>query len=392
MMNKILSCCLLVCTGLWLSSCKEESVGHTSACFSFRADSSTLHPKAVLLQNLVNSYVKKGLPGMALLLHDSNGTWVGSAGKADIGKGVRFEPCHVSKAASITKLFMGALAFKLMEEGYFKEDDLISKYISASHIKKIRNAGQVTVKQLMNHSSGIYDVIKDQGFYLAVLNNPNHYWTQHELLEYVYDKPAVFPAGSSAKYSNTNTLLLSMVIEGATGRPHASLLREKIIHPLGLSNTFYHYHDALPNTTAQGYYDLYNNGSIVNVSNFITGSGNGYGGLHSNVFDLYTFMDALLQKKTLLQPSSLQEMLNIQRYDESTGFGQGILEKFGVKGVGNTGIGHTGRDLGYSADLFYFKKNGSIMCFLINYGTDGQSGLRDVFRQFESELVDIVLQ
>ncbi|MBX7204347.1 MAG: beta-lactamase family protein [Bacteroidia bacterium] len=375
-----------------LAACKKDLVSGSSVCTSLVADSSANHPKAAALQMLLNEYVKQGLPGIALLIHDSNGTFTGSAGKADIAKGVNFEPCHVSKAASITKLFMGVLALKLVEEGKLELDKPIKEYLPSKYISAIHNADKATVRQLMNHSAGIYDVIKDQGFYLAVLNNPNKHWTQDELLEFVYNKPAQFACGTKAQYSNTNTLLMSLVIEYATGRKHYDLLHEKVIWPLGLTNTYYHYHDALPSTTAQGYFDLYNNHSIVNVSNYITGSGNGYGGLHSNVFDLYTFLDALLVKKTLLQPATLQQMKTFAFHDENTGYGLGMLEKFGIKGPGNTGIGHTGRDLGYSADLFYFEKNGTIMCFLINYGTDGQSNLREVFRNFESSLVDIVLQ
>ena len=372
-------------------SCKQDSVKHTVMCTDGRADSSTTHPKAAALNYLMQSYVKKGLPGMAVLVHDANGTWTGSAGQADIGRNIDFEPCHVSKAASITKLFVGTLTMKLVEEGVLQLDQKISTWIPGKYLKKIKNANEATLRQLLNHSSGIYDVVKDEGFYLAVLNNPNKNWTPDELLEFVYNKDAVFPCGSKFGYSNTNTLLVGMVIDYATGRPHHELLHEKILDPLGLRNTYYHYHDPLPSTTAQGYFDLYNNGTIVNVSNYITGSGNGYGGLHSNVFDLYTFLDALLVKKSILQPATLTEMTNMSGYDENRGYGLGCLEDFGEKGPGNTGLGHTGRDLGYSCDLFYFKKNNTIMCFLINYGTDGKSNLRDVFRAFESELVDVVL-
>jgi D-alanyl-D-alanine carboxypeptidase len=61
-----------------------------------------------------------------------------------------------------------------------------------------------------------------------------------------YKKDPAFAFGSKSRYSNTNFLLLSMVIDKATGRSHSDLLKEKIIHPLGLNNTYYYYHDALP--------------------------------------------------------------------------------------------------------------------------------------------------
>ena len=95
-----------------------------------------------------------------------------------------------------------------------------------------------------------------------------------------------------------------MVIEAQTGKKHADLLKQYVLNPLGLKQTFYQPHDQLPNSVAQGYFDLYNNHTIVNVSNLVTGSGNGYGGIYSNLFDLYKFADALMLKETLLKSSS----------------------------------------------------------------------------------------
>jgi hypothetical protein len=67
----------------------------------------------------------------------------------------------------------------------------------------------------------------------------------------------------------------------------------------------------LPSSVAQGYFDLYNNNTIVNVSNIVTGSGNGYGGIYSNVFDLFTFINSLLINKTLLSVKSLNNNADI---------------------------------------------------------------------------------
>ncbi|NJO24608.1 MAG: beta-lactamase family protein [Bacteroidia bacterium] len=183
--------------------------------------------------------------------------------------------------ASITKLFMGTLVFKLMEDsansglGYRSLHQPVTAWIPHNITDKLANGRTVTLGQLMNHESGIPDLIEEDDFYLAVLNNPNKKWTQEELLKFVYDKPAAFPPGDTAIYSNTNTILVSMIIEYATGRKHNELLREKILMPLGLSHTYYQPHDALPHSVAQGYFDLYNNQTLVNVSNIVTGSGNG---------------------------------------------------------------------------------------------------------------------
>ncbi|MFN4123306.1 MAG: serine hydrolase domain-containing protein [Flavobacteriales bacterium] len=349
------------------------------------------HPRATTYQNFINDYVKKGLPGISLLIEDEDGIFVGAAGKADLENNIDFTPCHISKAASITKLLVGTLTLKLQEDGKLSLDDPIEKYIDQNTIDRIDGASGKKIRQLMNHTTGIFDVITSSKFYLAVLNNPNKAWTQEELLRFVYGETAEglnnpYPAN----YSNTNTLLLSMCIDKATGESHAKLLRSKILEPLQMGNTFYQSRESIPNTAAQGYYDLYNNNRVVNVSNLITGSGNGYGGIYSNVFDLHRFIKALFAEKTILNEASLAEMFNTTQEDDDFFTGAGTVKKFTQKAA--YGIGHTGRDLGYSANLFYFPERNVVITFFVNYGTNGDSRLRPIFRTFESELTDLVLQ
>ncbi len=98
----------------------------------------------------------------------------------------------------------------------------------------------------MKHETGIPDLIYEDAFYLAVLNKPSKKWKPEELLSFEYDKPAEFKPGDTAIYSNTNTVIVAMVIEAATGRKHADLMKEYVINPLGLKNTYYQPHDVLP--------------------------------------------------------------------------------------------------------------------------------------------------
>ena len=215
-------------------------------------------------------------------------------------------------------------------------------------------------------------------------------WKQEELLRFVYhDKPLFIP-GDTAIYSNTNTILVTMIMEAATKRKQEDLLREKLLEPLNLHQTYYQPHDVLPNSVAQGYFDLYNNNTLVNVSNLVTGSGNGYGGIYSNLFDLQKFINAVLVNKSFLKSSSLALMETYGKTDESNRYGYGIMKKF-IERETNAGIGHSGRDLGYTANLFYFPAKGVTHIFLINYGTDGKSNLRESFYQFQEELLDITL-
>ena len=390
---------LLLIFSLFLASCRKAQIGQTRSAGvpSPWNDTSSLHPKHAAYTDLLNKYRKQGLPGISLLVRDASGTWIGASGKADIGNGIDFIPGTVSKAASITKLFMGTLVFRMMEDsgrtgiGYLALHKKISDWLPASVTGKLANGNQITLGQCLKHETGIPDLIEEDAFYLAVLNNPNKKWTQLELLEYIYEVPALFAPGDTAIYSNTNTILVTLVLEAQTGKKHAQLLKDYIVNPLGLQQTFYQPHDDLPNSTAQGYFDLYNNQTIVNVSNLVTGSGNGYGGLYSNVFDLYQFADALFIKQTLLKPSSLSIMQTYGKPDDTNLYGYGIQKSFLDQGL-NAGIGHKGRDVGYTANLFYFPNKGVLHIFFINYGTDAESNLKDVFRAFQEELVEISLQ
>ena len=390
---------LLLLFAQLLYSCKKMLIPDTTGKSPETpwADSSARHPRNEVYLNLIIKYNKLGLPGISLLINDKYGTWIGSVGKADIQNNISFEPGQVAKIASITKLVIGTLVFKMMEDsansgiGYKELNEKINTWLPEATLKKIANGTKVTLGQLMNHESGIPDLIEENDFYLAILNNPNKKWSQTELLNFICGSPAVFSPGDTAIYSNTNTLLISMILEKISGRNHAALLREKILQPLGLVNTYYHPHESLPSSVSQGYYDLYRNHTLVNVTNFITGSGNGYGGIYSNVTDMNLFLDALLIKKKILSEQSLALMNRFGKTDGNNRYGFGIMKKFIDRGE-LAGIGHSGRDLGYTANLFYFPSKNVSHALIVNYGTDANSYLKETFLQFQSELLDITLK
>jgi len=385
---------------IFSQSCKKADITRPSTLNCPLEDKSIyqVNPKSARYQSLIEEYVKKGLPGIILLVKDDNGFYIGSAGMADIKEGIKLQPCHISKIASITKFMLGVAILRLEEKGVLSLNDPISKYIPKDKLDKIGNGNQpLTIRNLMNHTSGIYDVITDQGFYLQVLNNPAKHWTADDLLKYVYNRKAMFafsPADTAA-YSNTNFTLLSMIVEAATGKPHSQVLHEEVIDQLGLNDTYYFWHDPLPEgMIAQGYYDLYNNGNLENLSNWNTGSGNGYGGVYSTVWDMYLFIDALYVKKTLLTQASLDEMLVFHHTIESRKqLGVACFKDFIDIGdpTKDFAWGHRGRDLSYSADLFYFPEHHAIMSMIVNYGTDGNSPLRPVFKEMRDKVAEIIV-
>ena len=391
---------IILCSIVVVFSCKKEDItsSTSSNCTLNSSQSSKTHPQSVAFQALLDEYTKKGLPGINLYIKTPKGLFIGSSGMADIEKNIPLSACHVSKAASVTKIFLAVTLMKLQEDGLLKLDDPISKYIDAGKLSKIANCDKpLTIKNLMNHTSGIYDVISDQGFYLQVLNNPAKHWTADDLLQFVYGKDADFEFDPvrSAGYSNTNYLLLSMIIEKATGKPHGAIMHEKIIDKLKLSNTYYHWHDALPSDiVAQGYFDLYHNNSLVKLSNWNTGSGNGYGGLYSTVEDLAKFIEALFGDKTLIAQSSIDQMLVFHSTIENRKhLGVGCYKDF--IDIGNPdkdyAYGHRGRDLAYSADLNYFSLHQATMSLMCNYGTDSASDLKDVYVEFRDQVAKLIV-
>jgi D-alanyl-D-alanine carboxypeptidase len=127
------------------------------------------------------------------------------------------------------------------------------------------------------------------------------------------------------------------------------------------------------------------------VVNFIPASGNANGGVFSNVFDLQKFIEGVLIDKTVLSENTLDLMNTYGPSDEVNNYGFGIMKKFNDRGE-NFGIGHSGRDLGYSADLFYFPTKGFVMNFFINYGTDSDSFLKQIFKDFENDVMAEMLK
>lgn len=379
-----------------LFSCSKIDIPPTTTCtddVSFVINEN--HPKAAAIKTLMNDYVAQGLPGMSVLINDDDGFWIASAGYADLENQIIMQPCHINKLGSVTKMMLGTLVWQLIQDGAMNIDDPISQHIPEV-AEKIENGSDITVAMLINHTSGIYDVAGDLNFNLAVINDFSKHWTSEEIIKYLEGKPATHLPGETKRYSNSNTMLVGLIIDKVAGRHHSAFLQSRILDPLGMENTVYYNYEndfPLPNL-AQGYLDFHNDGGdIQNISNLNPGSGNGYTGVYSTVTDLYKFINALLREKTLTTPENLELIFNNMVTAENSsweGSIGGIHNEFRNEFSDSIKVyGHAGGDIGYSANLNYMPHNNTIVAATYNYGTNLSSPLRSVLGEFQRALYQI---
>lgn len=161
--------------------------------------------EAKTLDELVVEGFEQGLPGVILLV-DRPGTgrdFLDAKGSADREAKLDLTPDARFRVASNTKSFVGLALAQLEIEGVLQLDDPVSKWLDAEVIAEIANAESATLRQLLNHSSGIYDYLDDD-FEAATEADPKHVWTIDETLAYAHGKAAAFPLGEGHEYSNTN--------------------------------------------------------------------------------------------------------------------------------------------------------------------------------------------
>ncbi|MFK7947049.1 MAG: serine hydrolase domain-containing protein [Saprospiraceae bacterium] len=397
--KKLINIILVIISLSSIISCSKVDIPPTTTCtddVSFVINEN--HPKAAAIQTLMNDYIAQGLPGMSILINDDDGFWIASAGYADLENQIVMQPCHINKLGSVTKMMMGTLIWQLIQDGSMNINDPISKHIPEV-AEKIENGDDITVAMLVNHTSGIYDVAGDLGFNLAVINDFSKHWTSEKIIKYLEGKPATHSPGETQRYSNSNTMLVGLIIDEVAGRHHSALLQNRILEPLGMESTVYYNYEnnfPLPNL-AQGYLDFHNDGKdIQNISNLNPGSGNGYTGVYSTVTDLYKFMNALLREKTLTTPENLDLIFGSMTMDENSsweGSIGGIHNEFRNNFSDSLKVyGHSGGDIGYSANLNYLPHNNTIVAATYNYGTNLRSPLRDVLVEFRRKLYEICVE
>ena len=212
-------------------------------------------PLEVRLQAKLDSAYKQGkFPGATLGVAFADGkTLAFAVGMADTSKREAMKSASLMPQGSVGKTYVAAVALQLVDEGKLVLDAPVSRYLGKEPwFHRLPNAEAMTVRQIMNHTSGLVRYEFDDRFLADLLKDPYRVWQVEEQLAYLFDKPAPFAAGQGWDYSDTNYLVLGLIIEQLTGHKLNDEIQRRVIRPAGLRETIPNDKPVLPGVV-QGY-------------------------------------------------------------------------------------------------------------------------------------------
>jgi len=307
------------------------------------------------------------------------GIWLVAKGKADIETGQLAQIKDKTRLGSITKTFVATAVLQLVDEGKIGLDEAANKYLSF-----MPGESKVTVRQLLNHSSGIFDAENDDPIFAKAVNeNPSRRLFPQEIVEVSLAHEPYNQPGKGAHYSNTNYKLLGMIVEEVTGKELGVVIQEKIIDRLGLSNTVFATQPDIRGDHLHGYAVL--ESETIDVTTqpsiwILWASGN----MVSNLQDQKEWARAL-GRGTLLSKKTYEEMMSWIEIETRTGkieYGLGVFK------VGDSFIGHAGVVTGYYGRIAY--DPGTDITIVLFFNQLGAKEDVDVYESFLHELIDIL--
>jgi D-alanyl-D-alanine carboxypeptidase len=299
-------------------------------------------------------------PGATLGVVLANGEAFGLAvGFSDRETKARLKANNRMLAGSVGKTFAAATALQLVKEGKIGLDDKIEKYLGGEPwFLRLPNAKEITVRQLMNHTSGLVRYEFKERFTKDLTANPEKVWKPAELLAYLFDEKAPFEAGKGWDYSDTNYIVLGMIIEKVTGRKFYDEANHRVLKPLKLTDTIPQDGPKLqgvvqgyagPNNPFGGRDEMIQAGKFsINPQFEWTG-----GGYASTAQDLARWAKMIYEGKAF-SPDLLPQVLNgvpAPMIGREARYGLGVIIRQTPAG---TSYGHSGFFPGYMTDVMYF--------------------------------------
>lgn len=293
-------------------------------------------------------------PGAAMLVARGDDVLFRRArGLADIELGVPLAPDQTFRIASVTKIFTAATVLKLAEQGRLSLDDPLAR-----HLPDFPGADGFTIRQLLNHTAGVSDIVSDlqPGFLRRDL-------TTDVVVAEIAKRPPAFAPGARMAYSNAGYILLGAVIEKVEGKPWHVVLDERLLQPLGLTGTRY----GTDGPIVPGRVSGYTTGQDRTVRNagYINASGPAAAGaLSSTVDDLHRWMRALATGEAI-GADGFQQMSTPPTLPDGTtsGYGFGVYD-WRLRGLAM--IGHTGQIDGFATMAAYIPEHDITIVVLAN--------------------------
>jgi D-alanyl-D-alanine carboxypeptidase len=284
-----------------------------------------------------------------------------TTGLADLKTNVQLKSSDRLLAGSIGKTFVATLTMFLVQDGKLNLDDKVEKYLGGEPwFAKLPNAKDISLRMLLNHSSGIENHVDNQSFEKQLLKSASRSIGYEELIAYVLNRRPLFPAGTGFNYADTNYILIGMVIEKVTGRRLYDLVSERILKPWKLDRTIPSDTITLPDV-ANGYLE----GKPVIVDGKFTINPQwewAGGGFASNAEDLARWASELYGGD-VLSPKSLEEMFSSTSTGEGSTYGLGTMV---TRSRWGRAYGHDGEFPGYLSDVRYYPKYKVAIAVMVN--------------------------
>jgi D-alanyl-D-alanine carboxypeptidase len=294
------------------------------------------------------SFEQSGVPGAIAAIRTPEGTWVSTLGVANKASGKPMRANMHHRIGSVTKTFTATLLLKADAQGRLSLDDTIDQYV-----KGVPNGDEITLRQMANMSSGIASYTADKQWAKEALSHPRRVWKPRELARIGIKDSPVFDPGKGWQYSNTNYVLLGLVLEQVTGKPIGKLYQKEIIEPLNLRETSFPGADpSLPKPYDHGYtLQGQSKGKLADATHWSPSWSWTAGAMISTVEDLLVYGRALGTGEDLLPPEQQAERLTSFLYGlkpntPQRAYGLGLVDQRGW-------LGHTGEVPGYNTSLYY---------------------------------------
>lgn len=319
--------------------------------------------------SLLESFrLETGSPGVVAMISKPGVTWAGAHGVANLASKTAMSTCHQFQVGSIGKMFTAATVMLLQEEGRLDLDEKVATYLPELR-GKIEHVDVMTVRQLLNHTAGVPDYYYMADYIFDLMNRPGSVDRSAEaaLKKYNYGKKADFEPGRGWAYSNSGYVILGWIVEEVEGRPFPEVVKEKVIDPLELRDTYMEHCDNPRKAT--DYVDLSGKGVLIDASRYDEQViGTAEGGVVSTVQDLTLFARGLFGGG-LLSAESLSEMMFVPCGPDAAD--EGVCGyTLGLSYWKNTpygdAFGHSGGEVGMESLLLYFVEHDAVGVFFRN--------------------------